>query len=63
MHYGRPSLDVKTVMELAKKVTKDRIYPVGEADRNTTGLLLMTNDGELAQKLMHPKTNVKKISK
>jgi 23S rRNA pseudouridine2605 synthase len=51
----------KTVMELAKKVTKDRIYPVGRLDRNTTGLLLMTNDGELAQKLMHPKTNVKKI--
>lgn len=51
----------KTVMELAKKITKDRIYPVGRLDRNTTGLLLMTNDGEMAQKLMHPKTNVKKI--
>lgn len=51
----------KTVMELVKKVCKERIYPVGRLDRNTTGLLLMTNDGDLAQKLMHPRTNVKKI--
>ncbi|MCB0700621.1 MAG: rRNA pseudouridine synthase [Chitinophagales bacterium] len=53
----------RTVMDLVKGVKADRIYPVGRLDRNTTGLLLMTNDGELAQKLSHPKYNIKKVYK
>ncbi len=52
----------KTVMHLVGTV-KERIYPVGRLDRNTTGLLLLTNDGDLADKLMHPSFNVKKIYK
>lgn len=51
----------RTVMELVAKATKERIYPVGRLDRNTTGLLLMTNDGNLADKLSHPKNNITKI--
>lgn len=51
----------KTVMELIGNATKERIYPVGRLDRNTTGLLLFTNDGELAKKLTHPKSNIQKI--
>jgi 23S rRNA pseudouridine2605 synthase len=51
----------KTVMVLVKDACKERIYPVGRLDRATTGLLLMTNDGEMAKKLMHPKHRVKKI--
>ena len=51
----------KTVMELIGNASKERIYPVGRLDRNTTGLLLFTNDGELAKKLTHPKHNVEKI--
>lgn len=51
----------KTVMELVKDVGKARIYPVGRLDRNTTGILLLTNDGEIASKLTHPKFNQKKI--
>ena len=51
----------KTVMELIEKASKERIYPVGRLDRNTTGLLLFTNDGELAKKLTHPKHNVRKL--
>ncbi|CAL2086626.1 Pseudouridine synthase [Tenacibaculum dicentrarchi] len=51
----------KTVMELIANATKERIYPVGRLDRNTTGLLLFTNDGELAKKLTHPKHNVRKL--
>lgn len=51
----------KTVMELIGNATKERIYPVGRLDRNTTGLLLFTNDGELAKKLTHPKHNVRKL--
>lgn len=51
----------RTVMQLVAKATKERIYPVGRLDRNTTGLLLMTNDGNLADKLSHPKNNVTKI--
>ncbi len=51
----------KTVMDLVANATKERIYPVGRLDRNTTGLLLFTNDGELAKKLTHPKHNVRKL--
>lgn len=50
-----------TVMNLVGNVIKERIYPVGRLDRNTTGLLVLTNDGDLAEKLMHPSHNVKKI--
>lgn len=53
----------KTVMQLIGKAVKERIYPVGRLDRNTTGLLLLTNDGELAEKLSHPSYNVKKVYK
>ena len=51
----------KTVMEIIANATKERIYPVGRLDRNTTGLLMFTNDGELAKKLTHPKHNVRKL--
>ena len=51
----------KTVMELIAGACKERVYPVGRLDRNTTGLLLFTNDGELATKLMHPKFGIKKV--
>lgn len=51
----------KTVMELVKTASNERIYPVGRLDRNTTGLLLLTNDGELAEKLSHPRNNITKI--
>ncbi len=51
----------KTVMELIADAGGERVYPVGRLDRNTTGLLLLTNDGELAQKLSHPKYNIKKL--
>lgn len=50
-----------TVMNLVGGVIKERIYPVGRLDRNTTGLLVLTNDGDMAEKLMHPSYNVKKI--
>ncbi|GAB3194884.1 23S rRNA pseudouridine2605 synthase [Pontibacter aydingkolensis] len=51
----------KTVMDLVANASKERIFPVGRLDRNTTGLLLFTNDGELAQKLTHPSNDIKKI--
>lgn len=51
----------KTVMDLVANASKERIYPVGRLDRNTTGLLLFTNDGDLAKKLTHPKHNVRKL--
>jgi len=51
----------KTVMELVEKACSERIYPVGRLDRNTTGLLLFTNDGDLTKRLTHPKYNRKKI--
>ncbi|MCF0198343.1 MAG: rRNA pseudouridine synthase, partial [Bacteroidaceae bacterium] len=44
----------KTVMDLVKNVCRERIYPVGRLDRNTTGVLMLTNDGDLASKLTHP---------
>ena len=51
----------KTVMDLVKGACRERIYPVGRLDRNTTGVLLLTNDGELATKLTHPQYLKKKI--
>lgn len=51
----------RTVMELVRPACKERIYPVGRLDRNTTGLLLFTNDGDLATKLMHPKHEIRKV--
>lgn len=51
----------KTVMSLTKGACRERIYPVGRLDKNTTGLLLLTNDGDLAKKLTHPKHRVQKI--
>ncbi|MBR4804747.1 MAG: rRNA pseudouridine synthase [Bacteroidales bacterium] len=51
----------KTVMNLVADACTERIYPVGRLDRNTTGLLLFTNDGELAKKLTHPSTGARKV--
>jgi len=51
----------KTVMDLIEDACKERVYPVGRLDRNTTGLLLFTNDGELTKKLTHPKHEIKKV--
>jgi 23S rRNA pseudouridine2605 synthase len=53
--------DRKTVMELLKNACNERIYPVGRLDRNTTGLLVLTNDGDLAKKLTHPSHNIAKV--
>jgi 23S rRNA pseudouridine2605 synthase len=53
--------DRKTVMELVSRATKERVYPVGRLDRATTGLLLLTNDGDLAQQLSHPSGEVRKV--
>jgi len=53
--------DRKTVMNLVRTACRERIYPVGRLDRDTTGLLLFTNDGDLAKKLTHPKHKVSKI--
>jgi 23S rRNA pseudouridine2605 synthase len=53
--------DRNTVMDLIEDATGKRVYPVGRLDRNTTGLLLLTNDGELANRLMHPSYQVRKI--
>ena len=53
--------DRKHVMQLVKGACKERIYPVGRLDRMTTGLLLFTNDGEMAKKLTHPRSGVRKI--
>lgn len=54
-------LERKTVMSLIEGACKERVYPVGRLDRQTTGVLLFTNDGDLAKKLTHPKYNQKKI--
>jgi 23S rRNA pseudouridine2605 synthase len=51
----------KTVLDLIHRATTERVYPVGRLDRNTSGVLLLTNDGELAQQLTHPSHEVKKI--
>lgn len=51
----------KTVMELVAGATKERLYPIGRLDRNTTGLLLFTNDGDIAKKLTQPKVPFKKL--
>jgi|SRR5690348_3917077 len=51
----------KTVSQLVKNATDERIYPVGRLDRNTSGVLLLTNDGQLTQQLTHPSFNVKKV--
>lgn len=51
----------KTVLMLTKNATDQRIYPVGRLDRNTSGVLLLTNDGELTQELTHPSFNIKKV--
>jgi 23S rRNA pseudouridine2605 synthase len=51
----------KTVMSLVEKACKERIYPVGRLDRNTTGLLLFTNDGDMTKKLTHPSFGARKI--
>lgn len=53
--------DRKTVMNLVHDACKERIFPVGRLDRNTTGLLLLTNDGELTRKLTHPSSNIAKV--
>jgi 23S rRNA pseudouridine2605 synthase len=50
-----------TVMEIVKDACEERVYPVGRLDRNTTGLLLLTNDGDLAKRLAHPSNNIRKI--
>jgi 23S rRNA pseudouridine2605 synthase len=52
-----------TVLDLLKGKVKERIYPVGRLDRDTTGLILLTNDGDLAQKLAHPRNSVVKVYK
>jgi 23S rRNA pseudouridine2605 synthase len=51
----------KTVLHLIRGACKERVYPVGRLDRNTTGLLVMTNDGEFAKKIAHPSSKVKKL--
>ena len=51
----------KTVLELVKSATPERVYPVGRLDRNTSGVLLLTNDGDLTQKLSHPKYEISKL--
>ena len=51
----------KTVLDLIRRATTERVFPVGRLDRNTSGVLLFTNDGELSQKLTHPSNEIKKI--
>ena len=51
----------KTVLQLIQKATDERVYPIGRLDRNTSGVLLLTNDGDLTQKLSHPSYEIKKI--
>ena len=58
---SKDPFDRRTVMALMENACKERIYPVGRLDKNTLGLLMFTNDGDLAKKLTHPKHNIKKI--
>ena len=51
----------RTVLQLIQKATDERVYPIGRLDRNTSGVLLLTNDGDLTQKLSHPSYEIKKI--
>ncbi|MBS1919178.1 MAG: rRNA pseudouridine synthase [Bacteroidetes bacterium] len=51
----------KTVIDLVHRATNERVYPVGRLDRNTSGVLLLTNDGELSQRLTHPSHEIKKV--
>jgi 23S rRNA pseudouridine2605 synthase len=51
----------KTVLDLIKQATTQRVYPVGRLDRNTSGVLLLTNDGDLSQKLTHPSNEIRKV--
>jgi 23S rRNA pseudouridine2605 synthase len=51
----------KTVLQLIKNATDERVYPIGRLDRNTSGVLLLTNDGDLTQKLSHPSYEIKKV--
>lgn len=51
----------KTVMELVSSLTRSRVFPVGRLDRNTTGVLMLTNDGELADRLLHPSRKISKV--
>ncbi|HVT84406.1 MAG TPA: pseudouridine synthase [Chitinophagaceae bacterium] len=51
----------KTVLDLVRRATAERVYPVGRLDRNTSGVLLLTNDGELSQRLTHPSHEIKKV--
>lgn len=55
------NLDRRTVLDIVKNACSERIYPVGRLDRNTTGVLLLTNDGDLASRLTHPRFEKKKI--
>lgn len=51
----------KTVLQLVKTATTERVYPIGRLDRNTSGVLLLTNDGDLTQKLSHPSYEIRKL--
>ena len=51
----------KTVLDIIKNATKEKVYPIGRLDRNTSGVLLLTNDGDLTQKLTHPSNEIKKV--
>src|SRR6185437_6901492 len=51
----------RTVLDLIRHATTERVFPVGRLDRNTSGVLLLTNDGDLAQKLAHPSNEIKKV--
>ncbi|RMG55741.1 MAG: rRNA pseudouridine synthase, partial [Bacteroidetes bacterium] len=51
----------RIVLEAIERATQERVFPVGRLDRNTTGLLLLTNDGDLAKKLTHPSHRIKKL--
>lgn len=53
--------DRRTVLDIAAEYTKERVYPVGRLDRNTTGLIILTNDGDFAQKLSHPRYEITKV--